>query len=119
MAQCQKILSSLKKNPNSYPFLEPVDPKKTGASNYFDVIKEPMDFSTIEKNLKNNEYQTATQFHADIHKVWLNSYQYNDKTSKIYKITVDMERYYKKLIENPQKKPIKTEKAKSKMKIEK
>jgi len=35
MAQCQKILNTLKKNANAYPFLEPVDPKKTGASNYF------------------------------------------------------------------------------------
>jgi hypothetical protein len=31
--------------------LHPVDPKKSGASNYFDIIKDPMDFDTIEKNL--------------------------------------------------------------------
>ena len=47
LAECHKILTALKKNFNSYPFLEPVDPVKTGASDYYDVIKEPMDFSLI------------------------------------------------------------------------
>ena len=90
MVYCQKILHSLKKNQNSSPFLEPVDPKKTGALNYFEVIKEPMDLSTIEKTLKTGGYQTATQFHADISKIWFNSYAYNEKTSRIYKLTVEM-----------------------------
>ena len=67
-----------------------MDPKKTGASNYFEIIKEPMDFSTIEKNLKLGEYQTATQFYADINKIWFNSYQYNEKNSRIYKLTIEM-----------------------------
>ena len=36
-----------------------------------------MDFSTIEKNLKMGDYQTTTQFHADVNKIWFNSYAYN------------------------------------------
>ena len=75
-----------------------------------------MDFSTIEKNLKMGEYQTATQFHADIKKIWLNSYAYNERGSRIYKITADMEKYYKKLLENLTKKPTKGEKGKNKNK---
>ena len=117
MAQCQKILNSLKKHTNALPFSEPVDPKKTGASNYFDIIKDPMDFSTVEKNLKMGQYQTANQFHADINKIWLNSYAYNEKNSKIYKITIEMEKHYKKLLESQSKKPFKLEKSKSKHKI--
>jgi hypothetical protein len=113
MAQCYKVLNNLKKHPNSVPFLEPVDPKKTGASNYFDVIKSPMDLSTVEKNLKSGEYQTPTQFHADINKIWLNSYAYNDKTSKIYKITVEMEKHYKKIAELPKKHVVKEKIVKS------
>lgn len=90
MNQCAKILTQLKKHPHAVPFLDPVDSKKTGASHYFDVIKDPMDFYTIQKNLKSGDYQTATQFHADISKIWYNSYAYNEKTSKIYKMTVEM-----------------------------
>ncbi len=47
MNQCAKILTQLKKHPHAIPFLEPVDPKKSGASHYFDIIKDPMDFETI------------------------------------------------------------------------
>jgi hypothetical protein len=47
MNQCAKILTQLKKHPHAVPFLDPVDSKKTGASHYFDVIKDPMDFYTI------------------------------------------------------------------------
>ena len=46
----------LKVHPKSEPFLNPVDPKKQGIPNYFDIIKEPMDLSTVHKNLKNNKY---------------------------------------------------------------
>ena len=36
-----------------------------------------MDFSKVEQNLKSGEYQSATQFHSDISKIWANSYSYN------------------------------------------
>lgn len=49
-----------------------------------------MDLSTIERNLKQGEYHTATQFHADISKIWYNSYAYNEKSSRIYKLTIEM-----------------------------
>lgn len=115
MTQCAKILTQLKKNPNCIPFLEPVDPKKSGASHYFDVIKDPMDFATIEKNLKSGQYQSSTQFHADISKIWYNSYAYNEKSSKIYKMTVEMQKYYKKLLNESTSKRVGQQKSKSKM----
>lgn len=59
-----------------------------------------MDLSTVEANLKSGEYQTASQFHGDINKIWLNSYAYNQKNSPFYKITVDIEKYYKNLLQN-------------------
>lgn len=49
-----------------------------------------MDFYTIERNLKAGEYQNASQFHADVNKIWYNSYGYNEKSSKIYKLTIEM-----------------------------
>ena len=94
-----------------------MDPKKTGASNYFEIIKEPMDLSTVEKTLKTGGYQTANQFHADINKIWFNSYAYNEKTSRIYKLTVEMEKYYKKLQDCQSGRPLKMEKTKTKSKV--
>jgi bromodomain-containing factor 1 len=67
--------------------LEPVNPVKLGIPDYFEVIKEPMDLSTVEKNLKMYQYSTMNQFHADINRIWFNSYRYNQKGSDIYKLT--------------------------------
>lgn len=54
----------------------------------------------MEANLKNGEYQTASQFHGDINKIWLNSYAYNEKTSPLYKLTIEVEKFYKNLLAN-------------------
>lgn len=59
-AQCNYIMSQLKKHKSSFPFLLPVDPKRDGVLNYFDIIKEPMDLSTIEANLSNGVYRSAS-----------------------------------------------------------
>jgi hypothetical protein len=40
-----------------------------------------MDFRTIETNLGSGTYETQTQFHADIGKVFMNSYRFNSKES--------------------------------------
>jgi hypothetical protein len=38
-AQCNYILAQLKKHKSSFPFLQPVDPKRDGVLNYYDIIK--------------------------------------------------------------------------------
>ena len=64
--KCQKILTSLKKNKNSWPFLEPVDPIAMGIPHYNNIIKEPMDLKTISLNLAAEKYSTINQFYADV-----------------------------------------------------
>ncbi len=74
MKPCLRILHMLKNHKTSWPFKEPVDPIALNIPNYFDIIKEPMDLQTVEKNLKRKAYATPTQFHADIGKIIRNSY---------------------------------------------
>lgn len=74
---CIKILDQLKQHKCAWPFLMPVDTEALGIPEYFDVIKEPMDFSTIEMNLKSGIYQSPTQFHQDVLKIFNNSYVFN------------------------------------------
>jgi transcription initiation factor TFIID subunit 2 len=115
-AQCQYILNQLKKHKSSFPFLTPVEPKRDGVLNYFDIIKEPMDLSTVEANLANNIYRSAAEFHAHINKIWANSYNFNEKGSLVHKLTVDMEKYYKSLMNSDgYKKSIKGEKQKARL----
>ena len=47
MKPCLKILQMLKSSKTSWPFKDPVDPIAQGVPNYLEIIKEPMDLSTI------------------------------------------------------------------------
>jgi hypothetical protein len=47
MDSCSTILSQLKIHKNSFAFLDPVDPATSGATDYLDVIKHPMDLGTV------------------------------------------------------------------------
>ena len=52
---------------------------------YFDIIKEPMDLSTIRRNLETGAYEDPWQL---IDHVWLmfnNAWIYNRKGSKVYR----------------------------------
>ena len=69
--------------------------------------------STIESNLQNGAYRSAAEFHAHVNKIWSNSYTFNEKGSLVHKLTVDMEKYYKSLLNNDAyKKSLKGEKTK-------
>ena len=56
--ECRNIVSYLEKNPKAAPFLDPVDPVALGVPHYFDIIKEPMDVSTLLKKLESGRYAT-------------------------------------------------------------
>lgn len=94
--QCLSILSSLQRHKSAGPFLRPVDPIKLGIPDYFSVIRDPMDLSTIDHNLRINFYHSTTQFAADIRKIWNNSYLYNQRDSQIYNMTLEMDKYFEK-----------------------
>lgn len=72
-----------------------------------------MDLSTIENNLNSGAYSSTSQFHAHINKIWANSYTFNERGSLMHKLTLDMERYYKGLLNNEAyKKAMKVDKTK-------
>lgn len=96
--RCEYILNLLKKHKNGFPFLEPVDPEVLGIPDYLEIIKEPMDFSKVEKRLKNNFYKNATEFENDIRKIWDNALTYNKPNTQIYHMTIDISEYFQSLI---------------------
>ena len=54
MKKCSKMLHLMKKHTSAYPFLTPVDPIGLKIPDYLEIVKEPIDLSTIENNLRNN-----------------------------------------------------------------
>jgi hypothetical protein len=107
MKPCLRILHLLKNHKTAWPFKEPVDPIALNIPHYSDIIKEPMDLQTIDRNLKSKVYVTPTQFHADIGKIIRNSYEFNKNNTEFYKLTNEFELFYNKIRnDSPNPKPI-------------
>lgn len=99
LAACNSIILQLKRNPNCKPFLNPVNPIELKIPDYFDIITNPMDISTIESKLKYQSYTTPRQFKDDLTLIWMNSYKYNQKGSEIYFMTTEMDKLCNRLLE--------------------
>ena len=72
------LLQSLKNNtPYLWIFQAPVNPVLLGMPNYFDVVKTPMDFDTIEKKKSGGEYASFDAFVFDVTLTFRNAIAYN------------------------------------------
>jgi hypothetical protein len=54
--ECKSLIVQLQRHSKAIPFLEPVDPIALQIPQYFQVVKQPMDLSTLTKKLENGEY---------------------------------------------------------------
>ncbi|XP_039138858.1 LOW QUALITY PROTEIN: transcription initiation factor TFIID subunit 1-like [Dioscorea cayenensis subsp. rotundata] len=73
----QSIIDSLKENMEvSYLFIKPVTKKE--APDYFNIIKRPMDLSSIRDKVRNLEYKNREDFRHDVWQITYNAHRYND-----------------------------------------
>jgi hypothetical protein len=79
----KKLLNNLWRANQSWIFHEPVDPVKLGILDYFEVIKHPMDFSTIKKKLNSNFYGSTDEMLRDFELVFSNCKLYNPPESEV------------------------------------
>ena len=78
---------------------KPVDPIELGIPDYLQIIKNPMDFSTIKRKLLNNLYTNFKQFTEDIGLVFDNCYMYNGANSSVGLACTLVKNEYQKLYE--------------------
>lgn len=62
-----------------FHFLYPVDPIKLNIPHYPNIVKNPMDFSTIKTKLSYNAYDSQLDFNADMNLVFDNCILFNGK----------------------------------------
>ncbi|KAJ4851203.1 hypothetical protein Tsubulata_024376 [Turnera subulata] len=73
----ERIVETLKENVEiSYLFLKPVSKKE--APDYLDIIKRPMDLSTIREKVRKMEYKNREEFRHDVWQITFNAHAYND-----------------------------------------
>ncbi|VDL87276.1 unnamed protein product, partial [Nippostrongylus brasiliensis] len=70
---------------DAVPFRMPVDPDLLHIPDYNEIIKHPMDLSTICMKLDNGRYKNPWEFCDDMWLMFDNAWMYNRKNSKVYK----------------------------------
>ena len=86
--------------PESIPFREPVNPELLGLPDYFNVVKKPMDLSTIKKKLDDGTYSNPQEYVDDMWLMFNNAWLYNKKTSKVYKCCTKLSEIFSQCIDN-------------------
>ena len=91
---CLEVLKRLQEHEYGYIFANPVDPVKLGLPDYFDVIKKPMDFGTIQKNIDGSSYHSFDAFKLDVHLTFDNAMEYNAETTPVHEIAKELKKVF-------------------------
>ncbi|XP_035820679.1 uncharacterized protein [Zea mays] len=92
------ILDRLQKKDTYGVFSEPVDPEE--LPDYHDIVKHPMDFSTIRKKLDKGAYSNLEQFEDDVFLISTNAMCYNSPDTIYYRQARGIQEIAKKDFEN-------------------
>ncbi|XP_062041034.1 bromodomain-containing protein 3 isoform X1 [Lepus europaeus] len=80
LRHCDSILKEMlskKHAAYAWPFYKPVDAEALELHDYHDIIKHPMDLSTVKRKMDSREYPDAQGFAADVRLMFSNCYKYN------------------------------------------
>eukprot|EP00258_Populus_trichocarpa_P005147 XP_002307796.3 uncharacterized protein LOC7485641 isoform X2 [Populus trichocarpa] len=92
------ILDRLQKKDTYGVFSEPVDPEE--LPDYFEIVENPMDFSTARKKLDEGAYTNLEQFEKDVLLICSNAMQYNSADTIYYRQARAMQEIAKKDFEH-------------------
>lgn len=76
-----------------------MDPVKDNVPDYFNVVKNPMDFGTIKQRLNTNYYHRMQEFLDDMQLVFDNCTKFNGEDNTVGKISKLVRDEFKKLYE--------------------
>ncbi|RVE73938.1 hypothetical protein OJAV_G00036260 [Oryzias javanicus] len=109
LRNCNNILKEMLSKRHcayAWPFYTPVDAIALGLHDYHDIIKHPMDLSTIKKKMDHQEYTNATEFAADVRLMFSNCYRYNPPSHGVVymarKLQEVFEARYMKISQEPE-----------------
>uniref|UniRef100_UPI00358E57E0 bromodomain-containing protein 2-like n=1 Tax=Myxine glutinosa TaxID=7769 RepID=UPI00358E57E0 len=89
----------------AWPFYNPVDASTLGLHDYHEIVKQPMDLSTIKRKMDGREYRDAQEFAADMRLMFSNCYRYNppdhDVVSMASELQVVFEMRFAKMLDEP------------------
>jgi len=81
-------IEKLKSLADAHPFVKPVNKKL--VPNYYDVIKRPMEFETMQYKIKSNVYSNSEEFMADLELIYANARTFNGEDSLFAKQAINV-----------------------------
>ena len=91
---CQQIVKTMQEDENGWPFLYPVDGEQ--IPDYYKIIPNPMDLSTVQKKLRSNKYRKLDSFIEDVNQIFLNCQHYNQTRAPAYRAGVRLQKLFTK-----------------------
>lgn len=86
------IVRKVEEQQFAWPFREPVDTQE--VTDYLDVVKEPIDLSTVDKRIREGKhYKSKQMLYADLMLMVNNCKKYNDETSTYYECAENLEKF--------------------------
>ncbi|CAD8089289.1 unnamed protein product [Paramecium sonneborni] len=95
----KKVLQILWKAKGAQLFHNPVDEKKYGINDYYDIVKKPMDFGTVKQKLNTNQYKNCKEFYTDINLVFDNCILYNGSENEVGQIGLALKQEFLNQVE--------------------
>ena len=91
-----QIVRKIEEQQFAWPFREPVD--TTEVPDYLTVVKTPIDLSTIEKRIRqDNHYKSKTMLYGDLMLMVNNCKKYNDDNSPYMQCAKSLETYVRNI----------------------
>lgn len=96
---CRSMIDRMIQGPGFWtrlvgPFRKPVDPAVDNVPNYLDVVKKPMDLSTIKAKIYGGVYVSAGEFEKDVRLIFQNCYEYWTRDDAIWDTCQAFEKYF-------------------------
>lgn len=95
------LLNDMQNHASAWPFLQPVN--KDDVPDYYNVIKQPMDLSTMEEKLEKDQYPLPNDFVGDAMLIFHNCRKYNNDTTPYAKAANKLQKaMWAKIKETPE-----------------
>lgn len=95
MQECMEVWRNVWREKISIPFEQPVQAKD--APGYFDVVKTPMDLSTVRNHLRDGLIKTPREFYDKMMLICNNAMLFNDVESDIYGLAGELRDLIRKM----------------------
>ena len=92
-----KIVEEMRESEHGWPFLYPVDGDE--VPDYYTIIPNPMDLSTIERKFRSNRYRKFETFLEDVEQIFLNCFHFNTTKAPAHKAGVKLQKLFHQRLE--------------------